>query len=96
MMNPNQIDSRSWNTTVASEALVTVEKATSTDYVDFKALQYALFATIFIEVLGGIFFLINSFFIVEDRQKVDMAVKGEQYVCNHLLCFQFWFLVTNA
>ncbi|XP_066246696.1 protein spinster isoform X1 [Euwallacea similis] len=43
----------------------------------FKALQYALFTTCFVEVIGGLFFLINAFYIVEDRERVERAVHAE-------------------
>lgn len=42
--------------------------------VEFRALQYALFITCFVEVLGGIFFLITSAYIVRDKLKVDRAI----------------------
>ncbi|XP_047532991.1 protein spinster isoform X3 [Vanessa atalanta] len=42
--------------------------------VQFKALQYALFVTCFVEVIGGIFFLITAIYIVRDKQKVDRAI----------------------
>ncbi|XP_017771278.1 PREDICTED: protein spinster isoform X3 [Nicrophorus vespilloides] len=42
---------------------------------DFHSLQYALFITCFVEVLGGVFFLINAFYIVKDKKKVEKALK---------------------
>ncbi|XP_065160347.1 protein spinster isoform X2 [Atheta coriaria] len=51
------------------------KSSTNTEESDFHALQYALLLTCFIEVLGGFFFLLNSFFIVDDRRRVDEAVK---------------------
>lgn len=68
-----------WNiTTAASEALTDVQfHASEDDSVKFYALQYALFTTCFIEILGGLFFLINAFYIVKDKQKVEKALKGE-------------------
>ncbi|XP_050351244.1 protein spinster isoform X1 [Nymphalis io] len=42
--------------------------------VQFKALQYALFVTCFVEVIGGIFFLITAIYIVRDKLKVDRAI----------------------
>lgn len=50
----------------------------STDSVEvqFKALQYSLFSTSFVEVLGGIFFLLTAAYILKDRANVDRAVAG--------------------
>lgn len=56
--------------------------------VDFRALQYALFSTSFVEVLGGVFFLVTAVYILKDRSKVDRVVAesnaantgNEQYV----------------
>lgn len=42
----------------------------------FKALQYALFTTCFVEVLGGIFFLATAFYIIRDKQNAERAVAG--------------------
>lgn len=42
----------------------------------FKALQYSLFTTTFVEVLGGAFFLATAFYILKDRANVDRAVAG--------------------
>ncbi|XP_045772889.1 protein spinster isoform X6 [Maniola jurtina] len=42
--------------------------------VQFRSLQRALFVTCFVEVLGGIFFLLTAIYIVRDKQKVDRAI----------------------
>ncbi|XP_050506344.1 protein spinster isoform X2 [Diabrotica virgifera virgifera] len=42
--------------------------------IEFTSLQYSLFSTCFVEVLGGIFFIITAFYIVKDKQKVDDAM----------------------
>lgn len=42
--------------------------------VQFKALQYALFSTSFVEVLGGVFFLITAAYVLKDRANVDRVV----------------------
>jgi MFS transporter, Spinster family, sphingosine-1-phosphate transporter len=47
--------------------------------VQFKALQYSLFSTSFVEVLGGIFFLATAAYILKDRANVDRAVAGEKF-----------------
>uniref|UniRef100_A0A2Y9D1M0 Major facilitator superfamily (MFS) profile domain-containing protein n=1 Tax=Anopheles dirus TaxID=7168 RepID=A0A2Y9D1M0_9DIPT len=46
--------------------------------VKFRALQYALFSTCFMEILGGVFFMITAFFIERDRRRVEAAVLGCQ------------------
>ncbi|XP_072385822.1 protein spinster isoform X1 [Diabrotica undecimpunctata] len=46
--------------------------------IEFTSLQYSLFSTCFVEVLGGIFFIITAFYIVKDKQKVDDAMHGER------------------
>jgi len=43
-------------------------------YQNFKSLEYALFVVLFIEVLGGLFFLANSWYLVGDRQKAQRAI----------------------
>ncbi|XP_055701222.1 protein spinster isoform X1 [Phlebotomus papatasi] len=40
----------------------------------FVALQYALFATCVVEVLGAVFFLITSFYVMRDREKAKRAI----------------------
>lgn len=45
--------------------------------VKFRALQYALFVTCFVEVVGGIFFLITAMYIVKDKLRVDRAIAGK-------------------
>ncbi|XP_055701224.1 protein spinster isoform X3 [Phlebotomus papatasi] len=44
----------------------------------FVALQYALFATCVVEVLGAVFFLITSFYVMRDREKAKRAIAGCQ------------------
>lgn len=43
--------------------------------IEFKSLQYALFTTSFIEVLGGVFFFITAFYIIRDRDNAARAVQ---------------------
>lgn len=45
--------------------------------VQFKSLQYSLFSTSFVEVLGGVFFLVTAAYILRDKSNVDRAVTGE-------------------
>ncbi|EDV37673.2 uncharacterized protein Dana_GF11295, isoform C [Drosophila ananassae] len=46
------------------------------DVVQFEGLQYALFSTSFVEVLGGIFFLITACFIIKDRLRATQGGSG--------------------
>ena len=45
-------------------------------YTRFKSMQYALFITMFVEVLGGVFFLINAAYIVRDRERARRLMAG--------------------
>lgn len=47
--------------------------------VQFKSLQYALFVTCFVEVIGGVFFLLTAMYIVRDKLKVDRSIAGKSY-----------------
>lgn len=47
--------------------------------VQFKALQYALFSTSFVEVLGGVFFLLTAAYVLKDRANVDRVVAGTKF-----------------
>ncbi|XP_052842870.1 protein spinster isoform X3 [Drosophila gunungcola] len=54
--------------------------SSSTEYSDveqFEGLQYALFSTTFVEVVGGIFFMITACFIIKDKYN---ATRGLQEV----------------
>ena len=55
---------------------VTVSSTVNDDVAAFRSLQYALFITCFVEILGGFFFLLTSFYIVRDKTKVETMVKG--------------------
>ncbi|XP_057322970.1 protein spinster [Microplitis mediator] len=46
---------------------------------EFRCLQYSLFVTIFVEVIGGLFFLFTALYIEKDKAVVDltMADKNE-------------------
>ncbi|XP_035784897.1 protein spinster-like isoform X1 [Anopheles albimanus] len=46
--------------------------------IKFRALQYALFTTCFIEVLGSAFFMLTAIYIVRDKQRVERAIVGCQ------------------
>ncbi|XP_055916681.1 protein spinster isoform X1 [Eupeodes corollae] len=49
-----------------------------TNLTKFEALQYALFSTSFVEVIGGIFFLLTAAFIIKDKTKASQAVRESQ------------------
>ena len=40
-------------------------------YVEFKSLQYSLYSTVVIQILGGIFFLITALYIINDKRNCD-------------------------
>lgn len=45
--------------------------------VQFHSLQYALFTTNFVEVLGGLFFLFTALYIVRDKENAERELAGE-------------------
>ncbi|XP_053684629.1 protein spinster isoform X3 [Sabethes cyaneus] len=47
---------------------------------EFRALQYALFSTSFVEIIGGVFFLLTAFYIIRDRRNVERVVAEHQTV----------------
>ncbi|KAL5289149.1 SPNS3 family protein [Megaselia abdita] len=44
------------------------------DKIKFEALQYALFSTSFVEILGAVFFFVTAAFIINDKRKATQAV----------------------
>lgn len=46
--------------------------------VKFHSLQYALFTTNFVEVLGGLFFLLTALYIVSDKREAERAATVEE------------------
>ncbi|XP_042858688.1 protein spinster-like [Penaeus japonicus] len=44
------------------------------DYVKFKALQYSMFLCAIVNILGAIFFFLNSCFIRKDKEKCDQII----------------------
>ncbi|EFA09102.2 protein spinster isoform X4 [Tribolium castaneum] len=62
---------------VISEAvLIMLNNSSKSKGNDFKALQYALFTTCFVEILGAFFFLVNALYILQDKHKVDKAIQA--------------------
>jgi len=41
---------------------------------EFRSLQYSLFITCFVEVLGGLFFLMTAWYIISDKNKCDRTI----------------------
>lgn len=64
------------NATATVATMIERQDSTRTQ---FKALQYSLFSTSFVEVLGGVFFLVTAAYILKDRANVDRAVAGEKF-----------------
>ncbi|KAK9739316.1 Major Facilitator Superfamily [Popillia japonica] len=71
------VDVIATNSSKPLAAAVTSSVSQENALIEFRALQYALFTTCFVEILGGLFFLINALYIVKDRLKVERAVKTE-------------------
>ncbi|CAG0896997.1 unnamed protein product [Darwinula stevensoni] len=44
--------------------------------VAFRRLQYALFICVFVEVLGGLLFVVCSWYVVRDKRKTDRIIAG--------------------
>jgi MFS transporter, Spinster family, sphingosine-1-phosphate transporter len=63
----------------ATTTIVNAVKDGDSVHTQFTALQYSLFSTSFVEVLGGIFFLLTTIYILRDRANVDRTVAGEKY-----------------
>ncbi|KAF4527802.1 hypothetical protein B566_EDAN016214 [Ephemera danica] len=48
-----------------------------TPEVKFHSLQYALFTTNFVEVLGGLFFLLTALYIISDKREAERTAAGK-------------------
>lgn len=46
------------------------------DLAEFRSLQYALFLTVFVEIIGAGFFFFTALYIQKDKALVDLAVSG--------------------
>lgn len=44
--------------------------------IEFRSLQYALFITIFVEILGALFFFFTALYIEKDKALVELTVTG--------------------
>ncbi|XP_065347912.1 protein spinster isoform X2 [Cloeon dipterum] len=53
--------------------------------VKFHSLQYALFTTNFVEIVGGLFFFLTALYIVADKRSADLAASGKSISRAHIL-----------
>lgn len=53
--------------------------------VKFESLQYSLFTTNFVEVLGGLFFLMTALYIIKDRREAERVATGKFSWHPHIL-----------
>ncbi|KQS62472.1 uncharacterized protein Dere_GG20571, isoform D [Drosophila erecta] len=68
-------------TEATTSLMETARSAASQEYSDveqFEGLQYALFSTSFVEVLGGIFFIFTACFIIKDKYNATRGLQGDQ------------------
>ncbi|KAF7987365.1 hypothetical protein HCN44_003127 [Aphidius gifuensis] len=47
---------------------------TNDKFIEFRSIQYALFLTIFIEIIGSLFFFITALHIEKDKSVVDLTI----------------------
>lgn len=64
------------NSNSSSSTVLRLADFTDSNETKFKALQYSLFTTSFVEVLGGLFFLITAAYILRDKARAEKAVAG--------------------
>ncbi|XP_015172953.1 PREDICTED: protein spinster isoform X2 [Polistes dominula] len=50
------------------------------DIVEFRSLQYALFVTIFVQVVGSLFFFFTALYIEKDKASVDLLTATNKYL----------------
>jgi len=46
-------------------------------FVEYLSLQYALYMSCFVSVLGGAFFLASALYIQQDRERTNKLIKGK-------------------
>lgn len=70
--------SNSINGTVISGDLVTladIQNGNGTNpNIEFQSLQYSLFTTVFVQILGGLFFLATACYIIDDKKDCDVMI----------------------
>lgn len=64
----------------SSSTVLRLADFTDSNETKFKALQYSLFTTSFVEVLGGLFFLITAAYILRDKARAEKAVAGNLFI----------------
>lgn len=65
-------------TTTSTTLAPIVTDGADSHAVQFRALQYALFSTSFMEIIGGVFFLLTAMYILRDRRNVERVVAENQ------------------
>ncbi|XP_071517135.1 protein spinster [Panulirus ornatus] len=55
----------------------TISQELDDNYVKFKSKQYAMFLCAVVNVLGAVFFFLNSCYITKDKEKCDRAIAGD-------------------
>lgn len=70
-------NSTSYISNSTSTGITAYQLFDDTNETKFKALQYSLFTTSFVEVIGGLFFLITAAYILRDKAKAEKAVSGK-------------------
>lgn len=63
---------------VDNSTMALTQQSSAEDIIQFQSLQYALLTTAFVEVIGGIMFLITAIYIVRDKTRAENAVVGCQ------------------
>lgn len=46
-------------------------------FIEFRSLQYAMFLTMFVAVLGSLFFFFTALYIQKDKALVDLTIAGK-------------------
>ena len=44
----------------------------------FRSLQYALFTSCFFQALGAFFFLMTSYYVLDDKKTADRMIAGQE------------------
>lgn len=64
--------------TVSSNSVSVMSTSAPENYdVLFRSLQYALFTTSFVEILGGLFFLLTALYVVDDKAAAARRLEGK-------------------
>jgi MFS transporter, Spinster family, sphingosine-1-phosphate transporter len=56
------------NATLSSDVATVEPVPDVSPRIQFESLQYALFSTNFVEVIGGLFFLLTAIYIIRDKR----------------------------